>query len=116
MAPPSSAQGGPPFLGPPSYPLPVAAAANRGLHLKGVPDDLNNHPFLQNHFSTFGPVESIECFPQKRWAKVTFKRRVGVATFPDVTMVIELLAYAEVDVFALSLLLYLTLYLFSKAV
>ncbi len=71
----------PPFSLAPTHPRPVAAADNRSLHLKGVPDDLNNHPFLVSHFSKFGHVESVECFPQKRWAKVTFKKRVSAATF-----------------------------------
>ena len=62
-------------------PLQVGAGSlpmNMTLHVKGVPDELNNPAFLEAHFSTFGPLNDIECNPQKKYATVTFRDKVHV--------------------------------------
>ena len=51
---------------------------NLTLHVKGVPDKLNNESFMEKHFSRFGPLKAIECNPQKKYATVTFQDKVTI--------------------------------------
>ena len=60
---------------------PLPSESNCSLHIKGVPDNLNNETFLHEHFSRFGPVLSINCHPEKRFADVHFKTRVSSVYF-----------------------------------
>ena len=55
---------------------PLPGASNKSLHIKGVPEDLNNEDHLLNHFSRFGSVEAVQCDRRKRCADVHFKTRV----------------------------------------
>lgn len=53
-----------------------ALPMNMTLHVKGVPDELNNQAFIEKHFSRFGPLKAVECRPQKKYATVTFRNKV----------------------------------------
>lgn len=53
-----------------------ALPLNMTLHVKGVPDELNNQAFMEKHFSRFGPLKAVECHPQKKYATVTFQNKV----------------------------------------
>ena len=53
-----------------------ALPTNMTLHVKGVPDELNNQAFIEKHFSRFGPLKAVECRPQKKYATVTFRNKV----------------------------------------
>jgi hypothetical protein len=66
----SAAAIGPPQGGAGALPL------NTTLHVKGVPDELNNQAFMEKHFSRFGPLKSVECHPQKKYATVIFRNKV----------------------------------------
>lgn len=55
-----------------------ALPLNTTLHVKGVPDELNNQAFMEKHFSRFGPLKAVECHPQKKYATVTFRNKVRV--------------------------------------
>ena len=46
------------------------------LHLKNVPEHLNNPPTLRKHFSQFGEISLLNCQPAKRYATVAFTTRV----------------------------------------
>ena len=59
-----------------------ALPMNMTLHVKGVPDELNNQAFIEKHFSRFGPLKAVECRPQKKYATVTFRNKV----FPSVVL------------------------------
>ena len=63
---------GPPQSGAGALPL------NTTLHVKGVPDELNNQAFVEKHFSRFGPLKAVECHPQKKYATVTFRNKVHI--------------------------------------
>lgn len=60
---------------------PLPSESNCSLHIKGVPDNLNNEQYLNQHFSRFGPVLSINCHPEKKFAHVHFKTRVRSVYF-----------------------------------
>ena len=53
-----------------------ALPQNMTLHVKGVPDELNNQAFMEKHFSRFGPLKAVECHPQKKYATMTFRSKV----------------------------------------
>lgn len=53
-----------------------AIPLNMTLHVKGVPDELNNQAFMEKHFSRFGPLKAVECHPQKKYVTVTFRNKV----------------------------------------
>ena len=48
------------------------------LHLKNIPEHLNNPPSLRRHFSQFGEIVVLGCQPGKRYATVGFSTRVSV--------------------------------------
>lgn len=48
------------------------------IHLKGVPDNVNNESFLLEHFEKFGSVRNVECHPEKKYADVHFRTKVSV--------------------------------------
>ena len=54
----------------------IPSSSNSSLHLKGIPDELNNEQFLTNHFSRFGSVVSVLCNTNKKFAHVHFQSRV----------------------------------------
>ena len=58
--------------------------SNTTLHVKGVPDELNNDAFMEKHFSRFGPLKSVVCHPQKKYATVSFQNKVKQAWYSDV--------------------------------
>lgn len=47
------------------------------LHVKGIPGELNQSDILRNHFSKFGHVKLLKCFPAKMFATVEFSTRVS---------------------------------------
>ena len=47
------------------------------LHVKGIPDELNNSSVLRKHFSQFGHVKLLKCFPSKKFATVEYSTRVS---------------------------------------
>ena len=51
------------------------------LHLKNVPEHVNNPPTLRKHFSQFGEIVVLDCQPGKRFATVGFTTRVSLCTF-----------------------------------
>jgi len=53
-----------------------APSANKTLHVKGIPEELNNPVTLKKHFSQFGEVAKLKSYPQKRYATVEFVERV----------------------------------------
>lgn len=62
-----------PFLAAQSSSIP----SSQSLHLKGVPDHLNNKQFLWQHFEKFGPLNDVNCHPEKKYADVHFKTQVN---------------------------------------
>lgn len=62
-----------PFLAAQSGSIP----SSQSLHLKGVPDHLNNKQFLWQHFEKFGPLNDVNCHPEKKYADVHFKTQVN---------------------------------------
>ena len=56
----------------------VPSASNTALHLKNVPDELNNKTFLSAHLGKFGKIKALKCFPEKRYATVEYYLRVCV--------------------------------------
>ena len=54
----------------------ASSLGGAALHVKGIPDELNNPIFLKKHFSRFGPVKDIKCNPNKLYATVEFEMRV----------------------------------------
>lgn len=58
--------------------VPLPSSINKSLHLKRVPDDLNNEQHLLNHFSKYGPVEKVNCDINKKYADIHFKTRVRI--------------------------------------
>lgn len=62
----------------PSSSTSPTSPSSTSLHLKGVPAQFNNESFLYDHFSQFGTVDSIKCYPEKRFAHVRFLTRVSV--------------------------------------
>ena len=54
----------------------IPSSSNSSLHLKGIPDELNNEQFLTNHFNRFGSVVSVLCNTNKKFAHVHFQSRV----------------------------------------
>ena len=67
-----------------------ALPLNMTLHVKGVPPELNNEAFMEKHFSRFGPLNAVECHPQKRYATVTFQNKVIQTWYSDIIFVISL--------------------------
>ena len=67
-----------PQLHPMSQPLPHPD--NTALHVKGIPDELNNQPFLGKHFSRFGKVTKLNCYPNKRFATVVYALKVSMSS------------------------------------
>ena len=57
-------------------PQPLPHPDNTALHVKGIPDELNNQPFLGKHFSRFGKVSKLNCYPKKRCATVVYAIKV----------------------------------------
>lgn len=55
---------------------PLPDIGNQSLHLKGVPDEVNDEAYLLSHFSKYGPVDSVQCDPTKKCANVHFRARV----------------------------------------
>ena len=53
-----------------------ASSANKALHVKGIPEELNNPVTLKKHFSQFGEVARLRSNPQKLYATVEFANRV----------------------------------------
>lgn len=51
--------------------------SSQSLHLKGVPDHLNNKQFLWQHFEKFGPLNDVNCHPEKKYADIHFKTQVN---------------------------------------
>ena len=49
------------------------------LHVKGIPDELNTNAVLRKHFTQFGEVKLLKCFPSKKYATVEFATRVSVS-------------------------------------
>lgn len=62
-----------PFLLSPVSPVTDSSS----IHLKGVPNQLNNVSFLKEHFNKFGPVRDIKCHPEKKFADVHFTTKVS---------------------------------------
>ncbi len=58
----------------------IPGTDSKSLHLKGVPDVFNNQDDLSSHFSKFGPIQSIVCDTNKRFADVHFITRVTIVT------------------------------------
>lgn len=56
--------------------VPLPRSSNKSLHLKGVPDELNNEVILLDHFNKFGVVESVVCNIDKKCADLHFQTRV----------------------------------------
>ena len=48
------------------------------LHVKGLPVELNTPGVLRSHFSAFGEVANLQCFPEKRFATVEFRTNVRI--------------------------------------
>ena len=48
------------------------------LHVKGLPVELNTAGILRGHFSAFGEVTNLQCFPEKKFATVEFRTNVSV--------------------------------------
>lgn len=48
------------------------------LHVKGLPVDLNTPGVLRGHFSAFGNITDLQCFPERRYATVEFSTNVSV--------------------------------------
>ena len=59
----------------------VPSASNTALHLKNVPDELNNKTFLSAHLGKFGKIKALKCFPEKRYATVEYYLRVCVYVY-----------------------------------
>ncbi len=47
------------------------------LHVKSIPDELNNSEILRTHFAQFGQVKLLKSFPAKKYATVEFASRVS---------------------------------------
>ena len=47
------------------------------LHLKRVPEQLNNETFLMNHFAQFGRVTNVRCNTAKLCSTVFFETQVS---------------------------------------
>ena len=52
-------------------------SSNKALHVKGIPEELNNQATLMKHFSQFGEVVQLKCNSYKRYATVEFASRVS---------------------------------------
>ena len=50
------------------------------LHVKGIPDEMNNSAVLRKHFSQYGHVKLLKCFPAKKFATVEYSNRVSYRT------------------------------------
>lgn len=48
------------------------------LHIKDIPDELNNSEVLRTHFAKFGSVKLLKCFPIRKYATVEFATRVSL--------------------------------------
>ena len=67
------AHGKPPNIRPQQY------ANLKTLHVKNIPDELNNSETLRSHFSQFGQVTLLKSFPAKKFATVEFASRVSIS-------------------------------------
>ena len=52
-------------------------SSNKALHVKRIPEELNNQVILMKHFSQFGQVVQLKCNSYKRYATVEFASRVS---------------------------------------
>ena len=51
-------------------------SSKKALHVKGIPEELNDWGILMQHFSQFGQVVQLKCNSYKRYATVEFASRV----------------------------------------
>ena len=63
-------------LGDPAIVSGAVPSSNKALHVKGIPEELNNPVTLMKHFSQFGQVVQLKCNSYKRYATVEFASRV----------------------------------------